>query len=71
MDDLADFCRRLPAWCGPDGLPRSWRHYVYGRRHLARANARRRLGSAASTRLGQATREGYERFRRAIEPYTR
>jgi hypothetical protein len=50
---MAAFALQLPAWCGPDGLPLSWRHGVYGMGHLARAHVRRQHEVAEAVRMGQ------------------
>jgi hypothetical protein len=59
LDDLAAFVATFPAWCGPDGLPRSWRHYVYGCRYLSRVHLRSQLAAAESARMSQAVKEDY------------
>lgn len=45
----------MPALCGPDGLPRSWRHFVYARQYLARHHARETLLMAQATRIANTT----------------
>ena len=53
LDGLATFVHTLPAWCGPDGLPLSWAHYVYGLRYTGRLAARELLRSAQAARIAQ------------------
>ena len=36
--------------------PRSWRDYVYGQRHLARASAREAIRAASAGRMAQAAK---------------
>ena len=50
----------LPAWCGPDGLPLSYRHFVYGLQFVGRTHLRDQLARAQAFRAGQ---QGNEEFR--------
>lgn len=45
--------REFPAWV-EGGEPLSWRHYVAGLRHLARARARESLRAMGAMRIAQA-----------------
>jgi hypothetical protein len=64
MDQAIIFAAELPTWTGPDGLPRSWRHFVHGMAGIDRRATRHMLDSAASARAGGATEEGYADWRR-------
>lgn len=63
---MAAFCHQLPAWCGPDGFPRSWRLYQYGLAYLGRAHLRQQLAHAEAHRLGGATEDSYTQWHRSI-----
>lgn len=43
-----------------DGVPRSWRHFVYGSAHLARAHARASLRAAAAAGVPYMKKEDAE-----------
>lgn len=60
MDGLAGFARAFPGWLGPDGMPRSWAHYVYGSRHLARGHARFQVLTAIPHRVAGAVQRDWE-----------
>lgn len=62
MDAAANFARELPAWCGADGLPRSWAHYLYGLRHLERARARIDLRSAVAARAAKTDARNFREY---------
>ena len=62
IDGLASFVREFPAWVGPDGYPMSWRHYVYGMRHLSRVAARVDLRTATATRMAQTDKEPWQEW---------
>jgi hypothetical protein len=66
MDITAHFARELPAWCGPDGLPLSWKHYQYGLRHLRRASARETIRQATAVRAAGADAKDYRDFESAV-----
>lgn len=72
---MATFCHRLPAWCGPDGLPLSWRHFQYGLAYLGRDHLRWQLGLAQAGRLAQADTEGFRSWtqdlNRMLQPHPR
>ena len=55
IDMAAAFALAFPAWTGPDGNPRTWQHFVYGMRHLARHRARQDLHTAEAVRMAQVT----------------
>lgn len=55
---------QLPSWCGPDGLPRSWRHYQHGLAYLGRAHIRQLLLHAEAARLAGAVAEDYQVWHR-------
>lgn len=61
VDRLAEFCRVFPAWV-TNGVPRSWAHYQFGLRHLARQAAREDLRNAIATRAGQADPKGFKEY---------
>lgn len=67
MDQAAEFAAALPAWTGSDGLPMSWRHFIYGMGHLSRSHHRSILSGAAATRGGMATEESYAGWRSTLE----
>jgi hypothetical protein len=69
MDDLATFVHQLPTWCGPDGLPRSWRHYCHGMAYLARAHHRRQLEAAEAARMGAADADSFGTWHRDTTRY--
>lgn len=52
--DAVYFARELPQWCGPDGLPRSWRHYAIGIVALSQLDERRKLATFDATLMAQA-----------------
>lgn len=62
LDDLAEFAARLPAWCGPDGLPLSWRHWVIGMPYLTRARMRDRLDTFTATAAASASEQAAQRW---------
>lgn len=64
-DALAEFTVHLPAWCGPDGLPRSWWHYVVGLRHIRRIRPRNRLDMAQATGAANATEKAHAEWEAA------
>jgi hypothetical protein len=47
------FAAALPAWCGSDGLPLSYRHFVYGLAFLGRHQLRDQLAAAQAFRVAQ------------------
>lgn len=54
IDQFAQFARELPAWCGQDGYPKSWRHFQYGMQHIHRAHALEELRMTNAVRLAQS-----------------
>lgn len=64
------FAAEFPAWTGPDGLPLSWRHYVYGVAHLARRHLRATLAIAEGVRMGGAVKDDFESFARDVSRMT-
>lgn len=56
---MAAVCERLPTWTGPDGLPRSWGHFVVGLRYVAHEQARESLTFGAAARMAQAERDSW------------
>jgi len=67
IDDLAAFVRLMPAWVGGDGLPLSWRHYVYAMGHINRAHKQHLLDSAAFTRAAGFAKNDYVDWRNKVE----
>lgn len=58
------FAYALPAWCGPDGLPLSWRHFVYGLQFIGRQWVREEVRAAQASRMGaQVADEGFRSWR--------
>lgn len=66
MDQLATFVSDMPAWTGPDGLPLSWRHFLYGLRVLSRKSARQILDIASGVRGGMAVEDDYAGWRQDL-----
>lgn len=64
------FATHFPAWCGPDGKPRSYRHFRHGMAHLHRAHLRRSLERAEAHRMGNATSDDFDRFSRDVQTMT-
>jgi hypothetical protein len=64
--ELAAFVHALPAWCGRDGLPLSWQHYVLGTKALARQKVEERLHAAEAARMAQATMEDWQSWHREM-----
>lgn len=64
MDNLVDYARQMPStWLdSTTGFPKSWAHYQYGVRHLARAAARTDLRLATATRLGQVDQKSWRDY---------
>lgn len=60
LDALCDFAREFPAWM-KDGVPLSWRHFVYGFAFLARARARDAIRSASAGAIVQAAKDSDRR----------
>lgn len=60
---MSEFARAFPAWM-VDGEPRSWRHYVYGMMHLARAGARESLRLSTAAQMAFAKKEDAETWMR-------
>lgn len=54
IDELTTFVRHFPQWCGEDGFPLSWRHYVYGLSALGRDNARKAIDLFRIYNISQA-----------------
>lgn len=54
------FAASFPAWCGADGLPLSWRHYVHGLAWIARQFQRDQLAHAEAIRMAGTTKDDYE-----------
>ncbi len=50
---LCDFAAKLPALM-KDGVPLSWRHYVYGCAYLGRERAREALRTAGAVGIAQS-----------------
>jgi len=68
MDQAATFAHMLPKWTGSDGLPLSWRHFVYGMSFIDRMSVRSILDTSAATRAGSAVEEDYAKWRSSLEP---
>lgn len=62
LDELAEFTAVLPAWCGPDGYPRSWRHYLAGRDYVIRARMRTRFDLALASSVAWAKEDAHRRW---------
>lgn len=56
------FAAALPAWCGADGLPLSYRHFVYGLAYLGRHTLRDQLAHAQATRLAQLPKDDFNEY---------
>ena len=54
------FVREVPAWCGVDGLPLSWRHFVFGMGVIQREKARTTLTHHWAVGMTQAERSARE-----------
>jgi hypothetical protein len=67
---FVEFARELPAYCGPDGLPLSWQHFMAGYDELTKLFARDKLRAAdanAAARIGdQAKWEAWVHDQRII-----
>ena len=66
MMQAAEFAQRLPAWTGPDGLPRSWKHFVIGMRYLSRDSVLRVLDTATAVRAANAPGDEYHDWRASL-----
>lgn len=64
------FAASFPAWCGPDGRPLSYRHFVNGMAHLGRAHLRDSLKLAEAVRVGGATKTDFDDYSRTIARMT-
>lgn len=62
----AEFARVMPGWCR-DGVPLSWRHFVYGLAHIYREQARASLRMASASGIvyaaKNAAKDWHERHR--------
>lgn len=56
----------MPAWCGTDGMPLSWRHFIYGSSHIRRSQAQEELRILNATRNGQADKDNFETIQTAL-----
>jgi len=70
MDQAATFAHALPIWTGKDGLPLSWRHFVYGMRFIDRLSVRSILDMGAASRAGGAIEDDYANWRRSLAQRT-
>lgn len=61
VDALFAFARAYPALMR-DGHPLSWAHYLYGNRHLGRAQVREDLRASSAARVSQAEQKEYRRY---------
>jgi hypothetical protein len=59
LEQFACFAREMPAWCGVDGFPLSWRHFRAGMSHIERAHAQEELRMTNAARLGQSDKEPF------------
>lgn len=57
----------MPAWCGRDGFPLSWRHYCYGLRYLGRSHIREQLARAGAARMAAAETDDYKAWYHELE----
>lgn len=64
------FAGQFPAWCGADGLPLSWRHYVHGMAWLGRQYQRDQLADAQAIRMAATTKEDFEVWTRDVDRTT-
>lgn len=62
IDALASFAREFPAWVNADGWPISYRHYLYGTRHLGRLGARTDLKHATAVRMANTQRDDWKAY---------
>lgn len=60
------FVARFPSWCGTDGLPRSWRHYVHGMAWIGRQFQRDQIASAQAARMATTTKDDFESWQRDV-----
>ena len=56
LDEVLIFADHLPAWCDADGLPRTWQHFLYGMKYIARESLRRQLHTAQAVRMADLNR---------------
>lgn len=63
---MSTFCLQFPAWCGDDGMPRSWRHYQYGLAALGRKHTRDEIQMAEAARAAAAEQKDYRDWRRDL-----
>lgn len=71
IDDVATFARYAPpSWVGADGLPRSWRHWVYGSAWIAREFTRGQLRDAQAQRMAGLAKADWESWQRDIDMVT-
>lgn len=59
--DLVYFAQGLPHWCGVDGLPLSWGHYVIGVYALGQLDERRKIAMFDAMTMAQAIDENVRR----------
>jgi len=64
------FAAALPAWCGADGLPLSYRHWVYGLAYLGRAALRDELAAARAARMAQQSKDDFGEWVRDVQRLT-
>lgn len=52
--EYVDHFRGAPGWIGADGMPASWRHFVYGMEHINRKYAQQSLQLERATFIANA-----------------
>lgn len=58
------FALELPAWCGPDGFPLSYRHFVHGMAAIGRAALLETLARAQADRIGRYSQTAFGEYQR-------
>jgi hypothetical protein len=74
LEQFATFAREMPAWCGDDGLPISWRHFQAGWPFIHRAVAQEEYRMTTAFRNAQADKAPYVEYTnrlRTAAGYTR
>lgn len=54
----------FPAWCGPDGFPLSYRHFVHGMAAIGRATVLETLARAQAVRIGHYPQNDFAEYQR-------
>jgi hypothetical protein len=61
---------KMPHYCGPNGKPRSWRHYVYAIYYIQREELRQTVRDAQASRWANADEKEYADWRRDMRMIT-